>query len=255
MRHHHRAYAAPHSTLSRPGASNKRNNPAGANATSLEDDPELSFGSYSGATGSRDNTDSPLGSGLVPEFKIGRLDFVDDESEKPSDTLLPGYQQRRQRGETSTSMDDVSSDCGAGDRTIGELRVPRMQSDALASPLGSVPSLEGSQQEYEPTFGSLPGDFGRPQTRDSGVLFLNSGDFVGGAISNCAGGARAKGDGMSDAETSDPAAVGGGEFPGGRVGGDDENVTVSSELEEALKKLTPQEVERRRQRLSSETYR
>ena len=68
-------------------------------------------------------------------------------------------------------------------------------------------------------------------------------------------------DGMSDSEgvkaEEEDDDLTGGEFPAGKllVQDEDEEVGVSSELEEALKKLTPEEVERRRKRLSSSVYR
>ena len=47
----------------------------------------------------------------------------------------------------------------------------------------------------------------------------------------------------------------GSEFPAGKLDEGEAETRVSSELEEALKKLNPEEVERRRKRLSSSIYR
>ncbi len=188
-------------------------------ATSLEDDPELSFESYSAGMASRDEDISTGATAAVlPDFKVGR--FPEEEE------------------------------------TVGELRVPQDlgRGEALASPLGSVPSLErlNPQQQQQQHLGS-------PITRDSGLGMFPSAEFaneIGGpltltsatAIATTA--ARTHGDGG----TTLGDELGGDEFVSGQLD-DTDGEGVSSELEEALRKLTPEEVERRRKRLNSGAYR
>ena len=289
LRHHHHR-RAPYSTLRAGADAGARTSRGAGAATSLEDDADLSFDSYSAAA-SRDNADSPSSSAaaagsvpVVPDFKIGRID-LEDSSARPSDTLLEG---------TAGGLGSIGGHPGLGtlprtmeeeERTVGELRVPFMQSNALSSPLGSVPSLcqqrPSRQHGQEELGGSLPEDFyhfqhhHRPLTRDSGVL-MPSGEFHAAAAA-AATAAAPSGDGhpltvrpeggAADGMSDDGEAkreimmvgsdLAGGEFPAGRLDGEEgeEETGVSSELEEALKKLTPEEVERRRKRLSSSVYR
>ncbi len=193
-------------------------------------------------------------------------------------------------------------------RTVGELRVPDAENvDALASPLGSVPSLDkagtgGLGSVPGPLMGSL-GSFTCHFGSNSGPM----GSFLGGAVTSMAASSGGLGlgsvpslgslplgsvpeqrglmagigdappgsltiqpgdpqlgdrkddenraDGMSD--MGEPDDVDAGEFVGGSLmTANALSSGEASEIEQALQRLTPEEMERRRKKLGmGKTYR
>jgi len=213
---------------------------------SLED-RELSLDSYnvSRADGDATNDGSPYAQELL-EFHGGCLDDMAScgENMLPSALLAP----------TGGSCGNLTQAHQEG--TIGELRVPNIRSDALASPLGSVPSLntgEGAANAAHPGLG---------------VISAGDGDFLGmagagGLGSLTVGWPRSDdkaADGRSDCGLALGAEAMDGDFMSGNLDDEvkealgDSEEGLSSELTAALQQLTPEEVERRRQRMST-TYR
>jgi len=225
---------------------------------SLEDH-ELSFDSYS-VSRVDESEDSPPN---IMDFRAGSLSKVDGSGDVPSSLLFPT------KAKTATEKEDMIYE----DETVGELRLPSIRSDALASPLGSVPSLTDEQsrenklhsdlfsshlgQVSHASFGFVPEAFG------VGLADAGDGDLTLGKGNLSTLDPRKRdedweADGRSDGGLALGAEALDGDFMSGCLNEEAAekpgDVGLSSELTSALQQLTPEEVERRRQRMSS-TYR